>query len=71
MTAENITVGNMYSDASGTAYSFGPPGAPSAVIHKPSFFFTIDGTDRRATEVCDEYLRLLGGMVAQFKADNP
>ena len=30
-----------------------------------------DGTERRATEVCRDYLALLQGMVADFEAANP
>jgi hypothetical protein len=68
---EDIPVGDSYSDSSGTLYVFAPPGTPPAIVHKPAYFFTIDGTDRKATETCAKYLGLLDRMVAKFKADNP
>jgi hypothetical protein len=61
----------MYSDASGTAYVSAPPGTPPTMIYKPAYHFTIDGVDRKATVACAEYVALLEGMVAKFKADNP
>ena len=50
---------------------FGPPGMPPVVIPKPTYNFTIDGAERRATEVCGEYLALLRRMVAEFEAARP
>jgi hypothetical protein len=32
-------------------------------------YFTIDGTERKATDACEEYLALLEQMVAKFKAE--
>jgi hypothetical protein len=49
----------------------GPPSMPPAVAHKPTYNFTIDGAERRATEACAAYLGLLQRMVTQFEADNP
>jgi hypothetical protein len=68
---ETIKVGHTYSDRSGTVEVFGPPGMPPAEIYKPAYTFTIDGTERKATEACAEYVALLERMVAQFKADHP
>jgi hypothetical protein len=44
---------------------------PSATIKTPTYNFTIDGAERKATDACDEYLSLLEQMVAKFKADHP
>jgi hypothetical protein len=30
-----------------------------AVIYKPAYFFTVEGTERKATDACAEYLALL------------
>ena len=35
----------------------------------PTYYFTIDGTERKATDACEEYLALLIQMVAKFKSD--
>ena len=67
---EKIPVGNMYHDASGTIFAWGPPGATNAVIHKPAYSFTIDGVERKAMEVCAEYLGLLSTMLVKFKSDH-
>jgi hypothetical protein len=40
-------------------------------IVKPTYNFTISGVERKATEVCGEYLALLVGMLEKFKADHP
>jgi hypothetical protein len=66
-----VPVGGTYSDKSGTLQSMGSPWAAPAVIGKPTYNFTIDGTDRKATDACGEYLALLEQMVAAFKADHP
>jgi hypothetical protein len=73
-----ISGSTTYSDKSGTLHVFAPPRAlmpdkagPDVVISKPSYHFTIGGTERSATEACAEYLSLLSGMVGQFKADHP
>jgi hypothetical protein len=75
---EEIKVGNEYSDASGTVTTGGSgtliaSGLPGmgAIIHKPAYYFTISGAERKATEACAEYLALLERMVAQFEADHP
>jgi hypothetical protein len=58
--------------ASGTFYVMGSPQlAPSAVIKTPAYYFTIAGTERKATDVCAEYLTLLERMVDRFKAEHP
>jgi hypothetical protein len=40
-------------------------------IYRPTYTFTTDGIERKATEVCREYLALMQRMVAQFEADHP
>jgi hypothetical protein len=42
--------------------------AGPAVIQKPKYYFMIAGIERKATEACSDYLRLLERMVADFKA---
>ena len=49
----------------------GPPGMPPAVVSKPTYNFTIDGAERKATEACASYLALLQKMVAEFDAAHP
>ena len=44
---------------------------PSAVIQTPTYNFTIDSRERKATDACGDYLALLERMVAKFKADHP
>jgi hypothetical protein len=44
---------------------------PLAVIQTPAYHFTIEGTERKATDSCEEYLALLQRMVGTFKADHP
>jgi hypothetical protein len=76
---QDIEVGDTYADKSGTLYT-SPSAAlhlskqspiPRVVIRKPTYAFTIAGTDRKATEACAEYLALLDQMVEKFKAENP
>jgi hypothetical protein len=67
-----VGAGGSYSDRSGTLEVFGPPSVllgvdTGAVIHKPTYNFTIDGTERKATEACTEYLALLKRMVEKFE----
>jgi hypothetical protein len=71
MKAKDINVGNFYSDKSGTLFVSGPPDMPGAIIQRPAYSFTIAGIERKATEVCDEYLALLVRMVEKFKTDHP
>jgi hypothetical protein len=71
-----VGVGGSYSDGSGTVEVFGSPSVllgvdTGAVIRKPTYNFTIDGTERKATEACAEYLALLKRMVEKVEADNP
>jgi hypothetical protein len=66
-----VGVGSAYSDKSGTLQYMGSPWAGPAVIYKPTYNFTIEGTERAVTEACAEYLALLQEMVAAFKADYP
>jgi hypothetical protein len=78
---ESVPVRGHYSDASGTLEVFStplplaaasgvPPGERDTVVYKPTYFFRIEGTERKATDVCAEYLALLKRMVTQFKADH-
>jgi hypothetical protein len=76
---QDIEVGDTYADKSGTLYAT-PAAAlhlseqsaiPRVVIRKPTYAFTIAGTDRKAAEACAEYLALLEQMVEKFKAENP
>jgi hypothetical protein len=61
-----------YKFASGTEDVVGPPGVhPLAIISVPAYSFTIAGTERKATDVCAEYLTLLERMVERFKAEHP
>ena len=58
--------------ASGTWDVMGSPQlAPSAVTNTPAYYFTIAGTERKATDVCAEYLTLLERKVERFKAEHP
>jgi hypothetical protein len=58
--------------ADGTMDVVGPPGVfPLVTTPAPGYYFPIDGIERKATEACAEYLRLLEQMVAKFKADKP
>jgi hypothetical protein len=41
------------------------------LVYRPTYSFTIDGAERRATEASREYLALLHRMVARFEADHP
>jgi hypothetical protein len=78
----SIPVRGQYSDASGTvqasstplalavAYDVAP-GERDALIMKPAYFFTVEGTERKATDACAEYLALLRQMAAEFMADYP
>ena len=69
-----VGVGSSYSDGSGTLEVFGSPSVllghdNAAVIHKSTYYVTIDGAERTATEACATYLALLQRMVAQFETD--
>jgi len=71
-----VGVGSSYSDRSGTVEAFGSPSCllgtdTAVVIRKPTYYLTIDGAERGATEACAAYLALLQRMVAQFEADYP
>jgi hypothetical protein len=46
----------------------GPPGMEPAVGYRPTYSFTIDGTDRKVTEACATHLTSLQRMVAEFEA---
>jgi hypothetical protein len=65
-----VGIGSSYSDKSGTLEVWGSPMAGPVSIHKPTWYFTIDGVERKVTEACEEYLVLLEAMVAKFKADH-
>jgi hypothetical protein len=65
-----LTAGT-HSFASGTMDVTGPPGvSPLATILTPAYTFTIAGTERKAVDVCSEYLTVLEQMAAQFKSDH-
>lgn len=49
----------------------GPPGMAPAVWHRPTYGFTIDGTDRKVTEACAAHLALLQQMVTEFETAHP
>ena len=68
---EEIPVGNIYSDASGTLMAAGLGDVSGAAIRKPVYDFTIKGRERKATDACAEYLALLEGMLAKYKDDQP
>ena len=75
---EEIPVGNIYSDASGTVTSSsgtlmaaGLGGMSGAAIRKPAYYFAIERSERKATDACAEYLALLEGMLAKYKDDQP
>jgi len=68
-----IGPGGSYSDASGRIEVFGPPatvagGNTGATIQVPQYVFIVDGTERPVTEVCNECLKVLEQIVAEFKA---
>lgn len=46
----------------------GPPGMPPATLYRPTYSFTINGADRKATDACRDYLALLRRMVGEFEA---
>jgi hypothetical protein len=46
------------------------PSSNEAAGFIPVFSFKMEGKERRVTEVCEQYLDLLGAMVAQFLAEN-
>jgi hypothetical protein len=69
---EDITLGIGEHRLPGGLFTvFGPPGMPPAVVHKPTFYFTIDGVNYKATEACAVYFALLQRMVAAFTAATP
>ena len=73
LKTENRELGpGTHSFASGTMDILGPPGVvPLAVIQTPAYHFTIEETERKATDSCEEYLALQQRMVGTFKADHP
>jgi hypothetical protein len=42
-----------------------------AVAYRPTYSFTIGGTERKVTDACTAYLALLQRMVDDFAAANP
>lgn len=71
-TADRELASGTHKLASGTFYVMGSPQlAPSAVIKTPAYYFSIAGTQRKATDVCAEYLKLLERIVERFKAERP
>jgi hypothetical protein len=49
----------------------GPPDMEPAVAYRPTYSFTIGGTERKVTDTCTAYLALLRRMVDDFGAANP
>jgi hypothetical protein len=43
----------------------------AAVAYRPTYSFTIDGTDCKVTEACAAHLALLQRMVAEFEVGHP
>lgn len=75
MKDEKTKIAGTYTDRSGTVTVSGPPetlgfGPQGAYVVKPTYYFTIDGVERRVTEACGEHLRLLERMLAEFKSDH-
>ena len=68
---EDITIGNSYSDASGTLEVFTAQGSPPTTVQRPTYSFTIGGIERRVTEACGEYCALLKGLVTEFTVAHP
>jgi hypothetical protein len=72
---EGFEVLHSYSEESGTLEVSGVPhtlggSGAKATIYKPAYSFTIQGDERRATEVCEQYLLLLKKMLGQFVTEN-
>jgi hypothetical protein len=51
----------------GTFTVMGMPGT-GAVIHKPTYKYTIDGAEKKVTDACSEYVGLLRKLVTEFEA---
>jgi hypothetical protein len=51
----------------GTVTIMGMPGT-GAVIHKPTYNYTIDGAEKKVTDACSEYVGLLRKLVTEFEA---
>jgi hypothetical protein len=71
-----VGVGSSYSDRSGTVQALGSPSVlycvdTNVVVHKRTYSYKIDGTERKVTDVCTDYLALLRSMVAQYEVDHP
>ena len=70
LVTENKELAGTHRLKSATAtYNF-PPNVRSS-YPVPTYKFTIDGTERKVMEACEEYLTLLKQMVAKFKRDKP
>jgi hypothetical protein len=52
-----------------TIFISNPPGEPPPIAYRPTYSFTIDGTERKAVDACAQYLGLLKQMVGKFEAD--
>jgi hypothetical protein len=63
----SISVGDQYSDRSGTVYASGPFGGSSATIEVPEYYLSFGGVDVKATELCTRYLALLQHMLISAK----
>jgi hypothetical protein len=69
-TEEHAILGNAYSEPGMNVQIIAAPGT-GAVICKPSYSFTVAGTERKVTDVCRQCLKLLQRMVMEFKDGNP
>jgi hypothetical protein len=55
----------------GATHTIAGPADALASVPVPAYCFTVNGTERKVTEACEEYLVLLEKMVAKFKVDHP
>jgi hypothetical protein len=62
--------GTQLVDDLGTITILSTPGVEAVTVYGPVYTFTINGTTRRVTKVCSEYLALLRRMVEQFEGDH-
>jgi hypothetical protein len=49
----------------------GPPDMPPGELYRPTYNYTINGIERKATDACKEYLALLRRIVTEFEAAYP
>jgi hypothetical protein len=68
---ESLTVGNAYADSSDTLLVSTLPDMTDVALQRSGYFFTINGRERRAIDVCGDYLALLRRMVTDFRTNKP